>query len=176
MKNRHIETATPTEGIAQPYTARRWAWLVATALGAGHLRPGPGTWGSLVGLILWAGGARLLPAVWHIPAALVVTAVVLVVGIRAAGNVARELGVEDPSCVVVDEVAGQILAFTGIPLHWKSLLAAFILFRVFDVLKPPPLRQLERIPGGAGIMLDDIGAGLYALAGVHLLLYFGVLN
>jgi phosphatidylglycerophosphatase A len=101
---------------------------------------------------------------------------VLVVGIRAAGNVARELGVEDPSCVVVDEVAGQILAFTGIPLHWKSLLAAFILFRVFDVLKPPPLRQLERIPGGAGIMLDDIGAGLYALAGVHLLLYFGVLN
>jgi phosphatidylglycerophosphatase A len=68
------------------------------------------------------------------------------------------------------------LAFTGIPLHWKSLLAAFILFRVFDIWKPPPLRRLERIPGGAGIMLDDVGAGAYALASMHLLLHFGILN
>jgi phosphatidylglycerophosphatase A len=98
------------------------------------------------------------------------------VGIRAAGLVAQELGDEDPSCVVIDEVAGQMLAFTGIPLHWKSLLLAFILFRVFDIWKPPPLKRLEQIPGGAGIMLDDIGAGVYALAAIHLLLHFGILN
>ena len=86
------------------------------------------------------------------------------------------MGVEDPSCVVIDEVAGQLLALVGASLHWNSLLAAFILFRAFDILKPPPVRQLERIPEGAGIMLDDVGAGLYALAVMQLLRHLGVLS
>jgi phosphatidylglycerophosphatase A len=171
-----MASESPAEGFVPENAAPRWAWLVATVFGVGNLRPGPGTWGSLVALIVWAAGARLVPLPWRTPAVLVVSALVLAVGIRAAGRVARELAIEDPSNVVIDEVAGQMLAFAGVPLHWKSLLAAFILFRVFDILKPPPLRRLECIPGGAGIMLDDIGAGLYALVGVHLLLHFGILN
>ena len=167
---------SPAKAPAERPAAPRWAWLLATVLGAGHLRPGPGTWGSLAALAIWSAGAWLLPPAWRAPAALTLAAVVLAVGIRAAGLVAQELGDEDPSCVVIDEVAGQMLAFTGIPLHWKSLLLAFILFRAFDIWKPPPLKRLEQIPGGAGIMLDDIGAGVYALAAIHLLLHFGILN
>jgi phosphatidylglycerophosphatase A len=156
--------------------APRWAWLVATFFGAGHLRPGPGTWGSLAALAIWSGGARFLPQPWHVPAALAIVAVTLALGIPAASLVARELGNGDPSCVVIDEVSGQTLAFVAVPMHWNSLLAAFILFRAFDILKPPPIRQLERIPGGAGIMLDDIGAGVFALVVVQLLLHFGILR
>jgi phosphatidylglycerophosphatase A len=150
--------------------------MVATFFGAGHLRPGPGTWGSLAALALWSGGARLISEPWRVPAALAVVAVTLLLGIPAASLIAREKGDNDPSCVVIDEVSGQTLAFVAVPLHWNSLLAAFILFRAFDILKPPPVRQLERIPGGAGIMLDDIGAGLLALAVVQLLLHFGILK
>ena len=117
-----------------------------------------------------------MPLSWRPELALGIAAVAVVAGIPAADRVARELGNDDPSCVVIDEVAGQMLAFTAVPLHWKSLLAAFILFRAFDIVKPPPVRQLEHIPGGAGIVLDDIGAGLYALMVVQLLLHFGILK
>lgn len=77
--------------------------------------------------------------------------------------------------MVIDEVAGQFIAFLGVPLSWNSLLTGFILFRVFDIVKPPPVRRLERIPDGAGIVLDDIGAGIYALLIMHLLLHLGIL-
>jgi len=101
--------------------------------------------------------------------------IVVLIGIPAATRIARASGVKDPQFVVIDEVAGQLITFIGVPLTWKSLLLGFILFRVFDILKPPPVRQLERIPEGAGIVLDDVGAGLYALAIMHLLLHFGIL-
>jgi phosphatidylglycerophosphatase A len=77
--------------------------------------------------------------------------------------------------IVIDEVAGQLVTFIAVPLSWKSLLAGFILFRGFDILKPPPLRQLEQLPGGVGIVVDDVAAGLYALAIMHVLLHFGIL-
>jgi len=77
---------------------------------------------------------------------------------------------------VIDEVAGQLISFIGIPISWKTLLTGFILFRVFDILKPPPVRQLERIPEGAGIVLDDLGAGLYALVVMHLVVHIRLLN
>ncbi len=99
-----------------------------------------------------------------------------VVGIPAATRVARALGKEDPSHVVIDEVAGQMVAFIGAPLNWKCLLAGLILFRAFDITKPFPIRRLEHLPEGTGIMLDDIGAGLYALAVMQLLLHFGILR
>jgi len=156
--------------------APRWAWLAGTFFGAGKLRPGPGTWGSLAALVIWRAVAGFLPRTWLSPTALFLAAASFIVGTLAAGRVARELGAEDPSCVVIDEVSGQWLALAAAPLDWKSLLAAFILFRAFDILKPPPLRHLERIPGGAGIMLDDIGAGLYAAVVVRLLLHWGVLK
>jgi len=101
---------------------------------------------------------------------------VTLIGIPAATRVARGSGIKDPQFVVIDEVAGQLVALIGIPLTWKSFLAGFILFRVFDIVKPPPVRQLEAIPEGAGIVLDDVAAGLCALAVMHLFLHFGLLK
>jgi phosphatidylglycerophosphatase A len=150
--------------------------LAGTFFGAGRLRPAPGTWGSLAALVIWSVAAPWIAPGWRTAAALLAAAVTLAVGIPAATRVATEMGNDDPSCVVIDEVSGQFLTFAAAPLNWKSLLAAFILFRAFDILKPPPVRQLERLPGGTGIMLDDIGAGIYALIVMQLLLHFGVLR
>src|SRR5206468_12579755 len=84
-------------------------------------------------------------------------------GIWSAGVMARVEGGKDPSIVVVDEVIGQWIAIAAAPvINWKSVLAAFILFRLFDIWKPPPVRQLESLPGGWGIVADDIMAGVYA--------------
>jgi phosphatidylglycerophosphatase A len=86
------------------------------------------------------------------------------VGVYVSTIVARESNVEDPSHVVIDEVAGQAIALLGATIaDWRYALAAFILFRAFDIMKPPPVRQLERLPRGWGIMLDDVAAGVLAL-------------
>jgi phosphatidylglycerophosphatase A len=103
-------------------------------------------------------------------------AMVALIGIPAATRVARASGFKDPPIVVIDEVAGQLIALIAVPLAWKTFLAGFILFRGFDIVKPPPVRQLEALPGGIGIVLDDVAAGLYALLGMHLLLHFGLLR
>ncbi len=110
------------------------------------------------------------------PVAIALAALVTLIGIPAATQVARGSGVKDPQFVVIDEVAGQLVALIAAPLAWKSFLAAFILFRAFDIVKPPPVRQLEAIPEGAGIVLDDVAAGLYALVSLHLLFHFGLLT
>jgi phosphatidylglycerophosphatase A len=78
--------------------------------------------------------------------------------------------------VVIDEVAGQWITLLFVPVTWKTLAVGFILFRGFDIVKPPPVRQLERLPEGTGIVVDDIGAGIYALAVMQLLLNFGLLS
>jgi phosphatidylglycerophosphatase A len=109
------------------------------------------------------------------PVAITLAGLVTLVGIPAGTLVARGSGTKDPQFVVIDEVAGQLVALIAVPLAWKSFLAGFILFRAFDIVKPPPVRQLEAIPEGAGIVLDDVAAGLYALGTMHLLLHFGLL-
>ncbi len=91
------------------------------------------------------------------------TLVALAIGIPAGTIVARETGREDPGHVVIDEVVGQWIALLFCPLDWKHPLLALLLFRLFDIVKPPPARQLESLPGGWGIMFDDVAAGLYAL-------------
>jgi phosphatidylglycerophosphatase A len=101
---------------------------------------------------------------------------VTLIGIPAATQVSRAYARKDPQFVVVDEVAGQLIALIAVPLQWKTFLASFILFRVFDILKPPPVRQLERLPEGTGIVLDDVAAGLYALGIMQLLLHVGLLR
>jgi phosphatidylglycerophosphatase A len=106
----------------------------------------------------------------------VLAALVTLIGIPASTQVARGSGTKDPQFVVIDEVAGQLVALIAVPLAWKSFLAGFILFRVFDIVKPPPVRQLEALPEGAGIVLDDVAAGLYALGFMHLFLHFGLLK
>ncbi len=151
-----------------------WAWLIATVFGVGRLKPGPGTWASAATIALWRAFAPTAGD-FQLPAAIAAAAVVTLVGIPASTRVARESGIKDPGFVVIDEVAGQLIALIGAPLGWKSLLASLILFRVFDIVKPPPLRRLEAVPEGAGIMLDDIGAGLYALAVMQAVRHFGLL-
>ncbi len=142
-----------------------WAWTVATFFGAGLGKPGPGTWGSVAAVILWlAVGWGFHPA----PATLFVVLsagilVSLILGVPAAGIVAQESGREDPGFVVVDEVAGQWITLLASPVDWRHALLALVLFRLFDITKPFPVRRLERLPGGWGIVFDDVAAGLYAL-------------
>jgi phosphatidylglycerophosphatase A len=153
-----------------------WAELSATVFGIGRLKPGPGTWGSLAAVVLWAAISRPLPPALRLPMAIAIAAAAVLIGIPAATRVARAYGRKDPQFVVIDEVAGQMIALIGAPLTGKSLLAGFILFRVFDIVKPPPVRQLEALPAGAGIVADDVMAGLYALIVMHLLLHFALLT
>jgi phosphatidylglycerophosphatase A len=137
------------------------ARLLGTWFYLGYVPKGPGTAGSLGALaIAWvlheyAG----VSAPW-----LALLGVLLIApAIWAAGRVAQDTGSKDPQIVVIDEVAGQWITLAGAAtLNWKSWLGAFLLFRAFDIWKPPPVRQLERIPGGAGIVLDDAMAGIYA--------------
>jgi phosphatidylglycerophosphatase A len=90
-------------------------------------------------------------------------ALTLVLGVPAATLVERESGRTDPGFVVIDEVAGQWIALVGSPADWRHGLIALVLFRVFDIAKPFPVRRFERLPGGWGIVFDDVAAGLYAL-------------
>jgi phosphatidylglycerophosphatase A len=163
-----------TESVSNERSAPLWATLVATFFGAGRLKPGPGTWGSLATVILWAVISRFLPTAWIFPANLFLATLAVAVGIPAATAVARATRIKDPQFVVIDETAGQLVTLLGAPLSWKSFLAGFILFRAFDIVKPYPVRQLERLPKGIGIVVDDVAAGLYGLAVMQLLLHFGL--
>jgi phosphatidylglycerophosphatase A len=142
-----------------------WAWAVGTFLGAGLLRPGPGSWGSAAAALLWlaaAAGLHLAPGslAWLTLAAALVA---LAIGVPAATIVERESNREDPGHVVIDEVAGQWIALIYSRVNLSHLLAAFLFFRLFDIVKPWPARQLESLPAGWGIMFDDVAAGVYAL-------------
>jgi phosphatidylglycerophosphatase A len=155
-----------------PAQRTHWAWTVGTFFGAGLLKPGPGTYGSVAAVLLWFLAAHVLQpthlALWTAAAALAAT----FIGIPAATIVARESGREDPGHVVIDEVAGQLIALIAIAPDWPHAILSLLLFRLFDILKPPPVRQLERLPNGTGIMLDDVAAGLLALLCAHLIAHF----
>jgi phosphatidylglycerophosphatase A len=143
----------------------RWAWATGTLFGLGLLKPGPGTWGSLAASLAWFFAARAmhLSATELAIATSIAVLAVTAIGIPAATIVARESGREDPGHVIIDEVAGQLIPLIVCPIEWRHALLAFALFRVFDIVKPWPARQLERLHGGTGIVLDDLAAGLYAL-------------
>jgi phosphatidylglycerophosphatase A len=153
-----------------------WATLVATFFGAGRLHPGPGTWGSASAVLLWAALAHVINPTYRAPVVIALAIFVTLIGIPAATQVARASATKDPQFVVIDEVAGQLIALIAAPLTWKTFLAGFILFRAFDIIKPPPVRQLERLPEGTGIVLDDVAAGIYALAVMQVLLRSGLLK
>ena len=154
----------------------RWAWLIATFFGVGDLKPGPGTWASLATALLWWALATKVLVSYQWIACVVLSLLVTVIGMRSSTIVARESGIKDPGFVVIDEVAGQLIAMIAVPAVWNYLLVSLILFRVFDITKPPPLRGLERLPDGAGIMLDDVGAGIYALILMQVMVHFKVLG
>jgi phosphatidylglycerophosphatase A len=148
-----------------------WAWTVATFFGAGYGKPGPGTWGSVAAVLLWAACAWALhPAPQTLFLMLLAgIALSIIAGIPAATITARESGREDPGFVVIDEVAGQWIALLGCPVDWRHALIVLVLFRLFDITKPFPARQLESLPCGWGIVFDDVAAGLYALGVASLL-------
>jgi phosphatidylglycerophosphatase A len=126
-------------------------------------------------VLLWAALAYGLAPSLRTPVAIALALLVTLIGIPAATRVARASGLKDPQFVVIDEVAGQLITLIAVPLAWKTFVAGFILFRGFDIVKPPPVRQLERLAEGTGIVLDDVAAGLYGLIVMHLLLHFGLL-
>ena len=128
--------------------------LLATFFGLGKIPWAPGTWGSGVGVLLyWA--TQALPLWWKIGILIFLSGL----GTLASHRVALALGRKDPSCVIIDEVAGAYLALLGHPADPLHLAVGFLLFRVFDILKPPPVSFAERLPGGLGIMSDDLAAG-----------------
>ena len=151
-----------------------WAWTIATFFGAGLGKPGPGTWGSVAAVLLWAAYAWFAHPSPHalLTALAILIVAALAIAIPAATIVARESGRKDPQIVVIDEVAGQAITLLFSPFDWRHGLLALILFRLFDITKPPPVRQLESLPEGWGIVLDDVAAGLYALGVASVLRIF----
>lgn len=160
--------------------APRWAWWIATGLGSGRMKPAPGTWGSLAALVLWvvlALGVRILPGRWLMELAFLLLPILLAwVSVMASDRVVRTTGLKDPGFIVADEWVGMWIALW--PLRWALLVqlqspglglalvlgVPFLLFRVFDIWKPWPIRQIQVLPEGQGVVADDVVAGLYALA------------
>ncbi len=146
---------------------RKLALVLATAGGAGLAPFAPGTFGSAVGVaIYW------FTRHWSTPMQIGLAGVITIVGIWAASEAEAHYGREDPGQVVIDEVAGQLvtLFFTGV--GWSGALAGFVVFRIFDIIKPYPANRFERLHGGLGIMADDVMAGVYGCITLHLLLRF----
>jgi phosphatidylglycerophosphatase A len=149
------------------------ALALATCFGAGYSPFAPGTAGSLVAIAI-AFLLRHSLAPWHFA---VLAALAFAPAVWAADATARALKRKDPGVVVIDEVIGQWLAVAGAPaLNWKTALAAFLLFRLFDIWKPPPVRQLEALPGGLGINADDAMAGLYGALVLWLAGWFNLIS
>jgi phosphatidylglycerophosphatase A len=219
-----------TEATAAPQALTkkpRLALAIATAFGVGYIPKAPGTFGSLVGIIVailthpvslimiigllfFQGGLGIdlpmfrghsAPVLLLVPS-LVALAIVGLLGLWSSSRVVDHAGVKDPQYVVIDEVSGMQLTLMlaivpfGLPtnllpadeasvfglysalslLNWKYLLLGFILFRVFDIWKPWPIRRLEKLPGGWGIMADDWMAGIYAAILLRVALHFGLLT
>ena len=143
--------------------AAKPAVALATVFGIGYAPWAPGTFGSLPGLLLyaaayhWGGTAAVLAGI----------AVLLLAGIWASTQAEKHFGAKDPGKVVIDEVVGQMTALLFIAPTALLLAAGFVLFRVFDILKPFPVRRFEALPSGSGIMADDLVAGLYANLVLH---------
>ena len=148
----------------QPEARRSaWAWTIATFFGAGLLRPGPGTYGSIAATVIWWVVAHHVSFARLPWVTLAMALAATLIGIPAATKVARESGRKDPQMVVIDEVAGQWLALVFVVPGLPYTLLALVLFRFFDILKPWPIRRLEALPEGIGIVVDDLAAGVYAL-------------
>jgi phosphatidylglycerophosphatase A len=144
------------------------AFLIGTWFGCGYAPVAPGTAGSLAAVLIaialyhYGGYGRGM--------LLLLTAILLAPGIWASGVVANQTNKTDPQIVVVDEVIGQWITLAGAAtFNWKTWLTAFLLFRLLDVWKPSPARQLERLPGGWGIVADDVMAGLYGALAIFVL-------
>ena len=140
--------------------------ILATALGLGYVPLAPGTAASAAAAVAYAFVLHRLS--WPLYAGLFV--LLFFVGVAVSARTAAELGRHDPGLVVVDEVCGQLVALAFLPAGWLPVAVSFALFRIFDIIKPWPIRRLERLPGGWGIMADDVAAGLAAALLARLIL------
>jgi phosphatidylglycerophosphatase A len=153
------------------------AVAAATAGGVGYLRPASGTWGTAAAAAAAGAWIALAPSSWLVPGLWLAVVAATAVGLASCGAAIRRFGVGDPSPVVIDEVAGTWLALALVPSSTllaspvATVLIAALAFRVFDIAKPWPISWLERLPGGVGIMADDLAAGLLAgmltVAAIH---------
>ena len=129
--------------------------LISTFFYIGYFRFAPGSAASLAGAVI------CYPLQSHMALYIAVWAAVTIAGFVFAGHMEKIAGKKDPSCVVIDEVSGMMIAFFLLPLKWPVVVTAFFLFRAFDMFKIYPADKLESLPGAAGIMMDDIAAGIY---------------
>ncbi|MEM1319351.1 MAG: phosphatidylglycerophosphatase A [Bacteroidota bacterium] len=149
--------------------------IIATAFGAGYSPFAPGTAGALVGLLIWWGAGQALGERPTFPWLMLgATLLVFLLGVWSADALEKEWG-KDPSRVVADEVVGMWISLLWVPLGWPYLLTGFILFRIFDIWKPLYVRSMERLPGGWGVMMDDVLAGIYANLVLQVLIHFHIL-
>jgi phosphatidylglycerophosphatase A len=144
--------------VSEPLRVEKLAELIATFFGVGKAPKAPGTFGTLATLPLaallnWAGPFYIMGFI----------ILLLPVSVWAAGVHAEQLGVDDPGEIVIDEVVGFLITMTWLPMTWQAYLLGFLLFRLLDITKPFPIGYLDRkIPGGLGVMADDIAAGIIA--------------
>jgi phosphatidylglycerophosphatase A len=146
--------------------------FLALGFGSGLMPWMPGTFGTVAAIPVY-----LLVAQLPLTAYLALTLALFLVGIYLCGSAARAAGVHDHPAIVWDEIVGFLITMIAIPPSWHAVLAGFLLFRLFDILKPWPIRLLDRyVKGGFGIMIDDVVAGLFALAGLQVLYRLPLLN
>jgi len=138
--------------------------FIATGAYSGYLPRAPGTWGSALGVLIWFGLAQLRAGTyWSI------VGLLFVVGVISAGAVEKIVDRGDPGLIVIDEIVGQLITLSLVPVHPWVCLAGFVLFRLFDILKPFPIGWIDQnFHGGVGIMLDDVVAGGCAMAVLQL--------
>lgn len=156
----------------------RLAYLTATGFGAGFAPKAPGTFGALEGVGLFLLTLVLpLSAQQHFVLLVGLNILIFAAGVWASKRTCEISNLEDPSQVVVDEISGQLIALTPLAFDLSTALVivAFLLFRLFDIFKPYPIRKLEHLPNGFGVMLDDVLAGIFAAAIVWLVSYFRLL-
>jgi phosphatidylglycerophosphatase A len=168
MANSNVQLRPPAE------KKTLWAWAIGTFFGAGLLKPGPGTYGSVAALILWyLAGHIFHPSTTALAIGTTIAAVaVTLIGIPVSTIVADESGREDPGHVVIDEVAGQLITLIALPCVPGYAILGLLLFRAFDIFKPWPIRRFEALPNGTGIMMDDVAAGILALITGQILHHF----
>jgi phosphatidylglycerophosphatase A len=149
--------------------ARAIILFIAQGAYSGKFPVAPGTVGTLVGVVLFLGIKNFSPLSYA-----AVCLLLCVIGTWAAGRAENLLGRKDSPSIVIDEIAGYLISMFMVLPSWGVVLAGFLIFRVFDILKPWPLNRLQDIHGGAGVMLDDIGAGVYANTVLQIAAYYKI--
>ena len=148
--------------------SKKAAVFLATGFYVGNIPFAPGTFGSLIGLPL----CFLLAGI-HLAAAIIAALLIIGLAIWIANAAAKTLKRKDPGCIVIDEIAGMVVTLIGLPFNLTTVVTGFILFRILDILKPFPIRILDkRVSGGLGIVADDVVAGIFANALMRILLFF----